>query len=175
MSEQTYMKLQDKVNRPELTKEKINRENKRFKHLVDSYMNWNQTRGPYDYDEPRSTYEDDIIECIGYYNWDGFALAQHLSEYKYIEPDSDLVHILEDVISVKSSLEIGIIIQWVKENFLEIPSDVIGKKVNVKQGYMKYENHYITGIKPETYEVTISDDINKKGGWVIRYEDVTFL
>lgn len=175
MSEQTYMKLQDKVNRPKLTKEKINRENKRFKHLVDSYMNWNQNRGPYDYDEPRSTYEDDIIECIGYYNWDGFALAQHLSEYKYIEPDSDLVHILDDVISVKSSLEIEIIIQWVKENFLEIPSDVIGKKVNAKQSYKKYENHYITGIKPETYEVTISDDINKKGGWVIRYEDVTFL
>ena len=44
-----------------------------------------------------------------------------------------------------------------------------------KQSYKKYENHYITGIKPETYEVTISDDINKKGGWVIRYEDVTFL
>ncbi len=35
--------------------------------------------------------------------------------------------------------------------------------------------HYITGIKPETYEVTVNDDINKKGGWVIRYEDITLL
>jgi hypothetical protein len=177
MNEQTYMNLKDvvKLKRPELDVKKINRENKHFKHLVDSYMNWNQPRGPYDYDEPRSTYEDDIIECIGYYNWDGFALAQHLSEYKYIEPDSDLVHILEDVISVKSSLEIEIEIQWVKENFLTISDDVIGKKVNVKQGYKKYENHYITTIRPDTYEVTISDDINKKGGWVIKYEDVTFL
>jgi len=177
MNEQTYMNLKDvvKLKRPELDVKKINRENKHFKHLVDSYMNWNQPRGPYDYDEPRSTYEDDIIECIGYYNWDGFALAQHLSEYKYIEPDSDLVHIMEDVISVKSSLEIEIEIQWVKENFLTISDDVIGKKVNVKQGYKKYENHYITTIRPDTYEVTISDDINKKGGWVIRYEDVTLL
>jgi len=177
MNEQTYMNLKDvvKLKRPELDVKKINRENKHFKHLVDSYMNWNQPRGPYDYDEPRSTYEDDIIECIGYYNWDGFALAQHLSEYKYIEPDSDLVHILEDVISVKSSLEIEIEIQWVKENFLTISDDVIGKKVNVKQGYKKYENHYITTIRPDTYEVTISDDINKKGGWVIKYEDVTLL
>ena len=177
MSEQTYMNLKDavKLKRPELDVKKINRENKHFKHLVDSYMNWNQPRGPYDYDEPRSTYEDDIIECIGYYNWDGFALAQHLSEYKYIEPDSDLVHILEDVISVKSSLEIEIEIQWVKENFLTISDDVIGKKVNVKQGYKKYENHYITTIRPDTYEVTISDNINKKGGWIIRYEDVTLL
>ena len=121
------------------------------------------------------SYEDDIIECIGYYNWDGFALAQHLSEYKYIEPDSDLVHILEDVISVKSSLEIEIEIQWVKENFLTISDDVIGKKVNTYQHLHKCENHYITSIFPKTYQVTVSDDINKKGGWVIRYEDVTFL
>jgi hypothetical protein len=171
------MNLKDvvKLKRPELDVKKINRENKHFKHLVDSYMNWNQPRGPYDYDEPRSTYEDDIIECIGYYNWDGFALAQHLSEYKYIEPDSDLVHIMEDVISVKSSLEIEIEIQWVKENFLTISDDVIGKKVNVKQGYKKYENHYITTIRPDTYEVTISEERALEGGWIIKYEDVTFL
>jgi hypothetical protein len=40
MSEQIYMKLQDKVIRPKLTKEKINRENKQFKHLVDEYVRW---------------------------------------------------------------------------------------------------------------------------------------
>ena len=177
MSEQTYMKLKDavKLKRPELDVKKINRENKHFKHLVDSYMNWNQPRGPYDYDEPRSTYEDDIIECIGYYNWDGFALAQHLSEYKYIEPDSDLVHILEDVSNVKYSLTKEIIGQWTKENFLEIPRDVIGKKVNAKQGYKKYENHYITTIRQDTYEVTISDKIDKNGGYIVGFENVTFL
>ncbi len=106
---------------------------------------------------------------------DGFTLAQYLSEYKYIEPDSELVYILDGVSTIKDSLTKEIIGQWTKENFLEIPSDVIGKKVNAKQGYKKYENHYITGIKPETYEVTVNDDINKKGGWVIRYEDITLL
>ena len=178
MNEQTYMNLKDvvKLKRPELDVKKINRENKHFKHLVDSYMNWNQTRGPYDYDEPRSTYEDDIIECIGYYNWDGFALAQHLSEYKYIEPDSDLVHILEDVISVKSSLEIEIEIQWVKENFLTISDDVIGKKVNTYQHLHKCENHYITSIFPKTYQVTVSDKIDENGGcYIVGFENVTFL
>ena len=98
-----------------------------------------------------------------------------MKENVYIEPNSELVDILDGVQSVKYSLTTEIIGQWTKENFLEIPSDVIGKKVNAKQGYSKYENHYITGIKPETYEVTVSDDINKKGGWVIRYEDITFL
>ena len=172
MSEQTYMKLKDAVKRPVFDAKTINRENPRFKSLVDSYQKWNQD----DYfTEHRSTYENDIIECLERYDLDGFALAQYLSEYKYIEPDSELVHILEDVSFVKSSLEIEIQIQWVKENFLTIPDDVIGKKVNAKQGYKKYENHYITTIRPDTYEVTISEERALEGGWVIRYEDVTLL
>ena len=172
MSEQTYMKLKDAVKRPVFDAETINRENPRFKSLVDSYQKWNQD----DYfTEHRSTYENDIIECLEEYDLDGFALAQHLSEYKYIEPDSELVHILEDVTFVKSSLETEMLSQWVMENFLTIPDDVVGKKVNVKQGIRKYENHYITGIKPETYQVTVSDKIDKNGGYIVGFENVTFL
>jgi hypothetical protein len=40
MNEQTYMKLQDSVKRPTLTREKINRENKHFKRVVDQYERW---------------------------------------------------------------------------------------------------------------------------------------
>jgi len=172
MSEQTYMKLKDAVKRPVFDAKTINRENPRFKSLVDSYQKWNQD----DYfTEHRSTYENDIIECLERHNLDGFALAQHLSEYKYIEPDSELVHILEDVTFVKSSLETEMLSQWVKKNFLTIPDDVVGKNVNVKQGIRKYENHYITGIKPETYQVTVSDKIDKNGGYIVGFENVTFL
>jgi hypothetical protein len=172
MSEQTYMNIKDAVKRPVFDAETINRENPRFKRLVDSYQKWNQD----DYfTEHRSTYENDIIECLKEYDLDGFALAQHLSEYKYIEPDSELVHILEDVTFVKSSLETEMLNQWVKENFLTIPDDVVGKKVNVKQGIRKYENHYITGIKSETYQVTVSDKIDKNGGYIVGFENVTFL
>jgi len=172
MSEQTYMKLKDAVKRPVFDAKTINRENPRFKSLVDSYQKWNQD----DYfTEHRSTYENDIIECLEEYDLDGFALAQYLSECKYIEPDSELVHILEDVTFVKSSLETEMLNQWVKENFLTIPDDVVGKKVNVKQGIRKYENHYITGIKPETYQVTVSDKIDKNGGYIVGFENVTFL
>ena len=172
MSEQTYMKLKDAVKRPVFDAKTINRENPRFKSLVDSYQKWNQD----DYfTEHRSTYENDIIECLEEYDLDGFALAQHLSEYKYIEPDSELVHILEDVTFVKSSLETEMLSQWVKENFLTIPDDVVGKNVNVKQGIRKYENHYITGIKPETYQVTVSDKIDKNGGYIVGFENVTLL
>ena len=172
MSEQTYMKLQDKVKRPKFSRENINRENKQFKRVVDQYEQWCTGCGGY---ETRETYEQDIIDCLFESDTDGYALATFLKEKVYIEPDSELVDILDEVSNVMYSLSKEIIGQWTKENFLEIPSDVIGKKVNAKQGYKKYENHYITGIKPETYEVTISDDINKKGGWVIRYEDITLL
>ena len=172
MSDQIYMKLQDNVNRPTLSSENINRENKQFKRLVDQYKRWCGGHGS---DEPYETYEKDIISCLFNYDLDGYALATHLRDTMYLEPDSQLVDVLDGVQSAKNSLTKEIIGKWLKENFLEIPSDVIGKKVNAKQGYNKYENHYITTIKPETYEVTISDDINKNGGWVIRYEDVTFL
>ena len=173
MSEQTYMKLQDKVNRPKFSRENINRENKQFKRVVDQYQKWCTSDGGYE--ETRETYENDIIDCLEEYDLDGFALAQYLSECKYIEPDSELVHILEDVTFVKSSLETEMLSQWAKENFLTIPDDVVGKNVNVKQGYKKYENHYITGIKPETYQVTVSDKIDKNGGYIVGFENVTFL
>ncbi len=173
MSEQTYMKLQDKVKRPKFSRENINRENKHFNRVVDQYINWCTSGGGYE--ETQETYEQDIIDCLFESDTDGYALATFLKEKVYIEPDSELVDILDGVSTIKDSLTKEIIGQWTKENFLEIPSDVIGKKVNAKQGYKKYENHYITGIKPETYEVTVNDDINKKGGWVIRYEDITLL
>jgi hypothetical protein len=173
MSEQTYMNIKDAVKRPVFDAETINRENKHFKRVVDQYQKWCTSDGGYE--ETRETYENDIIECLEEYDLDGFALAQYLSECKYIEPDSELVHILEDVSFVKSSLEIEIQIQWVKENFLTIPDNVVGKNVNVKQGIRKYENHYITGIKPETYQVTVSDKIDKNGGYIVGFENVTFL
>ena len=172
MSEQTYMKLQDKVNRPKLSRENINRENKQFKRVVDQYEQWCTSGGGY---ETRETYEEDIIDCLFEIDNDGYALATFLKEKVYIEPDSELVDILDGVSTIKDSLSKEIIGQWTKENFLEIPSGVIGKKVNAKQGYKKYKNHYITGIKPETYEVTVAEDFNKKGGWVVRYEDITLL
>ena len=65
--------------------------------------------------------------------------------------------------------------RWAKENFLTISDDVVGKKVNVNQNIRKYENHYITGIKPETYQVTVSDKIDKNGGYIVEFENVTFV
>jgi len=173
MSEQTYMNLKDAVKRPVLSEKTVNRSNKAFVRMVDSYQKWNESISA---DEPRETYEDDIFNCLFEYDLDGYNLAEYLkSKVNLAFCDAELVDILDDMIYVKKSLEDEMLKQWVKENFLTIPDDVIGKKVNAKQGYKKYENHYITTIRPDTYEVTISDNINKKGGYIVGFENVTFL
>ena len=84
------------------------------------------------------------------YDDDGYHLAEFLKEEVYIEPDSELVDILDNVSFAKDSLTKEIIRQWTKENFLEIPNDVVGKKINAKQNLKKYENYYINSINPVT-------------------------
>ena len=173
MSEQTYMNLKDAVKRPVLSEKTVNRANKTFVRMVDNYQKWNESITA---DEPRETYEDDIFNCLFEYDLDGYNLAEYLkSKVNLAFCDAELVDILDDMIYVKKSLEDEMLKQWVKENFLTISDDVVGKKVNAKQGIRKYENHYITGIRADTYQVTISDNINAKGGRIVGFENVTFV
>jgi len=173
MSEQTYMNLKDAVKRPVLSEKTVNRSNKAFVRMVDSYQKWNESITA---DEPRATYEDDIFNCLFEYDLDGYNLAEYLkSKVNLAFCDAELVDILDDMIYVKKSLEDEMLKQWVTENFLTISDDVVGKKVNAKQCSRKYENHYITGIRPDTYQVTISDNINAKGGRIVGFENVTFV
>ena len=144
MSEQTYMNLKDAVKRPVLSEKTVNRSNKAFVRMVDSYQKWNESISA---DEPRETYEDDIFNCLFEYDLDGYNLAEYLkSKVNLAFCDAELVDILDDMIYVKKSLEDEMLKQWVKENFLTIPDDVIGKKVNAKQG-----------------------------GWIVGFENVTFI
>ena len=172
MTEQTYMNLKDAVKRPVLSEKTVNRSNKAFVRMVDNYQKWNESITA---DEPRETYEDDIFNCLFEYDLDGYNLAEFLRDKVHLEPDAGLVDILDDMIYVKKSLEDEMLKQWVKENFLTISDDVIGKKVNAKQNLRKYENLYITGIRPDTYQVTISDDSKKYGGYIVGFENVTFV
>jgi hypothetical protein len=172
MSEQTYMNLKDAVKRPVLSEKTVNRSNKAFVRMVDNYQKWNESITA---DELRETYEDDIFNCLFEYDLDGYNLAEFLRDKVHLEPDAGLVDILDDMIYVKKSLEDEMLKQWVKENFLTISDDVIGKKVNAKQNLRKYENLYITGIRPDTYQVTISDDPKKYGGYIVGFENVTFV
>jgi hypothetical protein len=166
------MNLKDAVKRPVLSEKTVNRSNKAFVRMVDNYQKWNESITA---DELRETYEDDIFNCLFEYDLDGYNLAEFLRDKVHLEPDAGLVDILDDMIYVKKSLEDEMLKQWVKENFLTISDDVVGKKVNAKQGSRKYENHYITGIRPDTYQVTISDDSKKYGGYIVGFENVTFL
>jgi hypothetical protein len=166
------MNLKDAVKRPVLSEKTVNRSNKAFVRMVDNYQKWNESITA---DELRETYEDDIFNCLFEYDLDGYNLAEFLRDKVHLEPDAGLVDILDDMIYVKKSLEDEMLKQWVKENFLTISDDVVGKKVNAKQGIRKYENLYITGIRPDTYQVTISDDPKKYGGYIVGFENVTFV
>ena len=173
MSEQIYMKLEDKVNRPTFDIKKINVNHPRFKKMVDDYVHWNDDL---DYKvSKREEYENDIRSCLDEYDLDGYNLAEHLKVKVGIDPDADLVELLDNAFRVKEAIVNEVIKNWVKENFLKIPYGILGKKVNSKSGWRKLENYYITSIRPETYEVTINEDAKKEGGYIVGFENVTFI
>ena len=167
------MNLKDAVRRPKFDISKIDVNQPRFKKLVDEYVRWCKDQ---DYAScSRAEYESDILSCFNKFDLDGYHLAEHLKDTVWVEPDSTLVDILDGVFSVKDAINREVIKQWVKENFLTISENVIGKKVNAKVGIHNYVDHYITMIKHDTYEVCISTDISRKGGYVVGYENVTFV
>jgi hypothetical protein len=167
------MKIGDKVKRPILSANTINRSNKSFVRVVDRYQKWNESITA---DEPRETYEKDIFECLFEPNLDGYNLAEHLKSKVYIEPDAALVEILDDIFFVRKALEDDMIAQWVKENFLTIPEDVIGKKVNCKVGFKTFNGYYITSIEQNRHRVVISESPEKKNhGYYVNYETLEFV
>jgi hypothetical protein len=170
-SEQTYMKLDDPVTRPKFSKKMIDREFEPFKRMVNNYAKWNEYGGV---DDPIE-YENDIVACLLEPDLDGYYLAEFLKNKVWLEPNSELVEILDMASSVKYAIVNNAVKQWVKECCLTIPEDVVGKKVNAKQTGYVYEMHYITGISPETYEVTLSPDENRKGGYIVGFENVELI
>ena len=173
MSEQTYMNLKDAVKRPELNSKTINRSNKAFIRMVDQYQKWNESMTA---DESRETYEDDIFNCLFEYDLDGYSLAEFLKDKVYLEPDAELCEILDGMLFVKHALEDDMISQWVQENFLTVPEDVIGKKVNGKAGFKTLNGYYITAIHQKRYQVVISESTEKKNnGYFVNYETISFV
>jgi hypothetical protein len=160
------MSTDNKLKRPVLNSDNINRNNTFFKKIVNSYANWNA-----DNSVEMEEYENDIISCLTEYNTDGYALARHLYDTVFVEPDSELVHILDDVGYLVRNLNNELTKQWVIENSLTIPSDVIGKKVTYNLSYRKGQG-FITTIMNDTYQVTVDENPDKKGGLIVNYENI---
>lgn len=173
MTEQTYIKLNDKVKRPVFNANKINADHPKFKKFVDEYVRWFDD---FSYEQAsRNEYEEDIRECLKQFDLDGYNLCKYLATYSHIDPDSDLVEILDRADSVKRAISEEMINAWIKENFLTIPEEVIGKKINAKQGIRSYNDHYIITIRPETYEIFIDSKPDSRSGYAVGFENVTFL
>jgi len=116
MTEQTYMKLGDKVNRPKFDAKKIDVNHPRFKRLVDEYVRWYQDID-YTFDK-RERYEEDILSCLEEWNLDGYDLAEHLKNKVWVEPDADLVDILDDALYVKVKSHVRLLNNGLRRTFL---------------------------------------------------------
>lgn len=152
--------------RPKLSVETINRQHKRYLKAWEEYKGWYEVEG----DEAKQDLFDELI-LESEREPDGYDLAKYCDSYHGIVPDAHLVEILIDFHYVFCALRDEAVENWVKENNLTIPKDVVGRKINARF----YKDYFITGINPETYAVTVREDKTKQGGYVVNFEDVKFL
>lgn len=169
------MDLKDQVKRPVFNADKIDRNHPAFVKFVNQYISWVNSAEKISGDE-KLPYENEIISCFKEHDLDGYNLAKHIYDITGMDPDAWLVEILDGAESVKRIMYNDILKQWIKENFLTIPKDCIGKKVNAKQNYSEYKNLYITGISHDTYQVNICPNWDRLGcGYLINFENIEFV
>jgi len=165
-----------KAARPTFDKNfKWNAKMPRVKRLVDEYIKWcdggevvtNQTN--------RHEYEEDIISCFNEFHLDGYYLAKHLEEKSYVDADSQLVELLDDIAQIKRNIKTEIIKKWAIDNDMKLPENIMGSKCKYKLGFVPCMEGFITAARPETYEVCIDKDPSRKGGYIVGFEDVTMI
>ena len=165
-----------KAARPTFDKNfKWNAKMPRVKRLVDEYIKWcdggevvtNQTN--------QHEYEEDIISCFNEFHLDGYHLAKHLEEKSYVDADSQLVELLDDIAQIKRNIKTEIIKKWAIDNDMKLPENIMGSKCKYKLGFVPCMEGFITAARPETYEVCIDKDPSRKGGYIVGFEDVTMI
>jgi len=165
-----------KAARPTFDKNfKWNAKMPRVKRLVDEYIKWcdggevvtNQTN--------RHEYEEDIISCFNEFHLDGYYLAKHLEEKSYVDADSQLVELLDDIAQIKRNIKTEIIKKWAIDNDMKLPDNIMESKCKYKLGFVTGMEGFITAVRPETYEVCIDKDKTRKGGYIVGFEDVTMI
>jgi hypothetical protein len=147
----------------------------RIKRLVDEYIKWSDESAQERQQTNRHEYEWDIISCFNEFHLDGYHLAKHLEEKAYVEADSMLVELLDDIDQIKRNIKTEIVKKWVIDNDMKLPDNIIGSKCKYKLGFATGMEGYITTLNPETYEVCIDKDKTRKGGYVVPFENVNLI
>ena len=172
---QSELNLGVKASRPDFNNRKIwDPKHPKIEKLIKEYITWSNegedlTTDDYD------LYVEDIINCFDEVETDGYYLATFLKDKSYINPDTNLVNMLDEIYSIKRAITNEITKKWVIDNDMKLPDDIIGKKCNYKSGYKKYEGYYITTVNHSTYTVTIDKSKHKQGGIVCNFEDITII
>lgn len=172
---QSELNLGVKASRPDFNNRKIwDPKHPKIEKLIKEYIIWSNEGEDLPTDD-YDLYVEDIINCFDEVETDGYYLATFLKDKSYINPDTNLVNMLDDVYSIKRAITNEITKKWVIDNDMKLPDDIIGKKCNYKSGYKKYEGYYITTVNPFTYTVTIDKSKHRQGGIVCNFEDITII
>ena len=164
-----------KAARPTFDKNfKWNAKMPRVKRLVDEYIKWCDG-GEVVTSHARHEYEEDIISCFNEFHLDGYHLAKHLEEKSYVDADSQLVELLDDIAQIKRNIKTEIIKKWAIDNDMKLPDNIMESKCKYKLGFVTGMEGFITAVRPETYEVCIDKDLSRKGGYIVGFEDVTMI
>jgi len=122
---------------------------------------------------------EDIIEDLKQVSFSdsGFEIAKTLESYgnaSYVF-DGDFIDWLDHIGFKKLNIATENVKTWVNA-YNPQPKFEIGTKLTVKEvlnsKLKKDEIIYITGIKNEVAQYTVSTDREKKGGYLINYEDI---
>lgn len=160
------------ISRPKVTYDTVDKNHPAFEKLVMDYVRWCDDLSFANCD--KSEYVDDIASCFDEWDLDGYKLAKHLEEKSGVDPDSNLVEMLDGIQFLKTILEKIIIQEWMQKNNLSLCDELKGKKVKYKQGYRSGEG-FITGLYKDKYQVTVGKAETDKGGWVIDFENITII
>jgi len=172
---QTELKLGVKDTRPNFLSKSIwDPKHPKIEKLIKEYIIWYNEGQDLPTDE-YDLYVEDIISCFNEMQTDGYYLATYLKDKSYIDPDTDLVNMLDGVSCIKRYITDEITEKWVIDNNMKLPDNIISKKCNYKNGYKKYEGYYITTVNPATYTVTIDKSKHRQGGIVCLFECITII
>lgn len=145
--------------------------------LVEQYNGWLEEGG----DEPDD--EREIIEILkkvlaDSYNFDGYKICRDLERHYHIDPDSQLVEIMDDVGFLISSAEQTAVQNWVKRFGIQ-PRFKVGDKVSVGHPIKGKHLGEITKVDEKEAKYTIYVEAighvregSGTHGWIKNFEEV---
>lgn len=162
------------IKRPKFSEDQIDYTAPDVQRLISSYCDWLDDCNEGSSDEECISDIKKVFERIsryGIYTDDGFSLVKYMEDHLYLIGDSNLVEIINDAPDIAQSHHRAAIRDWIDENNLIIPENIIGSKC-ITDG--RYKGMYVVGIRGDEYKVVLNENQNKTGGYIVEFESLQF-